>query len=638
MAMNELDSLDTLPDLSPGLLAPVPVRRRRPRRYKIAWVLAGVFLIIGILPVMTLSSRLIERNKEALKTQQQVNQLGLAESLAHHLESYIDGQQQTLEVISEALSERARTDGAEALRAHLARRRTLSRFVTEDLVLLRYTHQDGDWVTAVHEGFETGAEIEGALSDEFARQMNAGRRGEVEVGRPFYSEQLGGPGVLMSVPVLRSQRRIGVISAISSISPVWREAIRASGGYSLFALTPEGELFTQPRGGRAQSDIEYQDLDIVKEFVASGGNRVMPFGAQDATGQAVVFIGAYFTTQHGWGVFVQAEETLAYSFVEIMKSDTRFHAMLAAVGAVVLGFLFAGWIGRPIRQLADSSVAFAEGEFAARVTVKSRNEIGELAETFNAMAETLQQYIARLKNAAVENSELFLGSIKALAAAIDEKDAYTHGHSERVKMYASTLARFLDLPPEEVRKIEIGALLHDVGKIGIQDRILNKPGPLTPEEYEEMKTHPVRGANIMAPIRQLREVIPCMKYHHERWDGGGYPEGLKGEEIPLAARVVTVADCWDAMTTNRPYQRAMEMDAAIDRFRKLAGAVFDRQLVDAFVEVLERGECAAIYDQARQQVEATSARIELDQVDPIASDMTDTTHIDPDCLPPRADG
>ncbi|MFQ5720178.1 MAG: HD-GYP domain-containing protein, partial [Acidobacteriota bacterium] len=209
--------------------------------------------------------------------------------------------------------------------------------------------------------------------------------------------------------------------------------------------------------------------------------------------------------------------------------------------------------------------------------------------------------------------------------------AYTHGHSSRVRMYAGALARALDLPRAEIWKIEIGALLHDVGKIGIQDKILNKPGPLTPEEYDQMKTHPVRGANIMSPIGQLREVIPCMKHHHERWDGGGYPDGLAGEDIPLGARVVTVADCWDAMTTNRPYQRAVEMDDALARFRKLAGSVFDRELVDVFVAVIERGDCADVYDQARAQVQATSARIAQDR----SVDVTaDDGHIDPDCLPP----
>ncbi|MFQ5720287.1 MAG: HAMP domain-containing protein, partial [Acidobacteriota bacterium] len=415
--MTELDPLESLPHLGPDLLALVPIRGRRPRQYKVAWVLAAIFLLLGTLPVITLSSKLIERNREALKTQQQVNQLGLASSLANHLDSYVEGQRQILDVVSEALSERADIADRRSLRVDLARRRTLSRFITDGILMLRYTHRDGDWVTAVHEGFEVKDNVEALLADSFAREMNTGRSGAVDIGEPFYSEEAGGPAVLMSVPVLRDGRRVGVLSALSNMSSVWREAERSSGGYTLFALTPAGDLFTAPSAPGILGTADHRDLDIVNEFIASGGNRVMPFTAPDASGRQSTLLGAYFTTRHGWGVFVQADENLAYSFVEIMKSDTRFYTVVTARGAVVLGFLFAGWIGRPIRWLADSSVAFAEGDFTARVLVRSRNEIGELADTFNAMAETLQQYISRLKKAAVENSELFLGSIKALAAA-----------------------------------------------------------------------------------------------------------------------------------------------------------------------------------------------------------------------------
>jgi response regulator RpfG family c-di-GMP phosphodiesterase len=143
---------------------------------------------------------------------------------------------------------------------------------------------------------------------------------------------------------------------------------------------------------------------------------------------------------------------------------------------------------------------------------------------------------------------------------------------------------------KEVRDMYVASLLHDVGKIGIDDRILRKPGALTPEEFEEMKKHPEKGANIMAPIRQMRDMIPGIHFHHERFGGGGYPKGLKGEQIPRQARVVQVADSFDAMTTNRPYQKCMTYETAVGRIHELIGVVFDPKIVETFIEAYKAGE------------------------------------------------
>jgi HD-GYP domain-containing protein (c-di-GMP phosphodiesterase class II) len=146
----------------------------------------------------------------------------------------------------------------------------------------------------------------------------------------------------------------------------------------------------------------------------------------------------------------------------------------------------------------------------------------------------------------------------------------------------------MGLPPEEVERVRLSALLHDVGKIGVDDRIIRKPTALSEEEFQIMKTHPIKGAAIMAAIPQLADVIPGMKYHHEKYSGGGYPEGLIGEAIPLQARIVTVADTFDAMTTTRPYQQAMETDYVVERIRQYAGARYDPVVVEAFVRAYEK--------------------------------------------------
>jgi putative nucleotidyltransferase with HDIG domain len=205
------------------------------------------------------------------------------------------------------------------------------------------------------------------------------------------------------------------------------------------------------------------------------------------------------------------------------------------------------------------------------------------------MAGDIEKYVDRLQLAATENRELFMGSIRMLAAAIDEKDPYTRGHSGRVAKYSLIIGHELGLGAEELDKIRISALLHDVGKIGVDDHVLKKPCKLTEEEFALMKQHPVKGANIMRPVAQLKEMLPGIELHHERMDGGGYPYGLAGEDIPMMARIIAVADTFDAITTNRPYQSAMDLEYAMDRIRQLAGEKFDVDVVHAIEHAIEVG-------------------------------------------------
>jgi putative nucleotidyltransferase with HDIG domain len=221
--------------------------------------------------------------------------------------------------------------------------------------------------------------------------------------------------------------------------------------------------------------------------------------------------------------------------------------------------------------------------------VQGAAEISELAETFNHMAGDIEEFIVQLRKAADQNHELFLGSIRMLAAAIDEKDPYTRGHSGRVAKYSIIIAQQLGLQSAELEKIRISALLHDVGKIGVDDRVLKKPGALTTEEFALMKQHPLKGANIMRPVAQLKEMLPGIELHHEHVDGRGYPHGLQGDEIPLMARIIAVADTLDAMTTNRPYQSAMDLEFAINRIIELANTKFDAAVVDALDRAVRAG-------------------------------------------------
>ncbi|MCA1850785.1 MAG: HD-GYP domain-containing protein, partial [Acidobacteria bacterium] len=201
-------------------------------------------------------------------------------------------------------------------------------------------------------------------------------------------------------------------------------------------------------------------------------------------------------------------------------------------------------------------------------------------------------YIEDLRRAAEENRELFLGTVKALAAAIDGKDPYTRGHSERVARFSLAIAERLDISDEEIEKLRISALLHDVGKIAIDDNILKKPAALTDEEYEIMKGHPQKGYKIMSQIPAMRDFLPGMYMHHEMINGAGYPQGLKGDEIPMQARIVSVADTFDAMTTDRPYQKALPLEDALERIKTFVGTRYDEQVVAALVAACEAGQVA----------------------------------------------
>jgi putative nucleotidyltransferase with HDIG domain len=199
----------------------------------------------------------------------------------------------------------------------------------------------------------------------------------------------------------------------------------------------------------------------------------------------------------------------------------------------------------------------------------------------------------RTKQLAEKHSELrtaYIQTIRALAEAVDAKDAYTRGHSERVGVYASKIAREVGLPRELIERVYIAGLLHDVGKIGIRDYVITKPDRLTPEEYEEIKRHPEIGAKILEPVSFLSDVVECVRHHHEWYDGSdkGYPDRLRGDGIPLPSRIILVADTVEAMTSDRPYRRGMALEEVVRELHKYSGSQFDPACAEACLRLLER--------------------------------------------------
>ncbi len=187
-----------------------------------------------------------------------------------------------------------------------------------------------------------------------------------------------------------------------------------------------------------------------------------------------------------------------------------------------------------------------------------------------------------------ELEDLFLKLIVVMVNALDAKSPWTKGHSERVSMFAEQIAEQMMLDTDDIKNVKLAGLLHDIGKIGTYDYLLNKPGRLTRDEFEIVKKHPDQGAEILKDIKQFHEVIPFIKYHHEKLDGNGYPTRLKGARIPLGARILHVADSFDSMTSDRPYRPAPGIEYALSELEKYKGTQFDNAVVDAFLEVLKK--------------------------------------------------
>ncbi|MCI0605128.1 HD domain-containing protein [bacterium] len=414
--------------------------------------------------------------------------------------------------------------------------------------------------------------------------------GKSYMSAPYYHHSDDVPILLFTEPIRsRDETVMGILSVIVSVEPLWKMINEQSaGGRKVYVVDSKGNLLLHPDKAEMQAHKNLSNTAIVRGYLNTKGavEGVLSYKEKDTE-----ILGAYSSVNDpDWGVIIQIDKDIALASVNDMIRTSIIWGIIFALAACLVGFLFAQWITRPIQVLAQHALDIGRKQnFDKKIELKASNEIQQLADTFNFMTDEIKQNIIGLQNAASENKELFMSAIRMLAAAIDAKDPYTRGHSERVKDYSLVIARQLSFGAAELERVEIAALLHDVGKIGIDDRILRKPTNLTPEEFEVMKTHPDKGASILAQIAQLSDIIPGTRAHHENYDGSGYPGRLKGEEIPLLGRIITIADTFDAMTTDRPYQKAFTLEFALNRIRAMAGIKYDPKIVEAFSHACEEG-------------------------------------------------
>jgi putative nucleotidyltransferase with HDIG domain len=295
-----------------------------------------------------------------------------------------------------------------------------------------------------------------------------------------------------------------------------------------------------------------------------------------------------------WRVFFSLSGASVISLVLLYASAHLQWGVLALMGAILLFWAVLALLAG--RRLTEQSRTFAETIQSKSLQKAEAEAIRMRGTLFEEPAVEWQSALRNLENAfldkQVEASQYYAtltDLIRMFAKAVDERTNYLRGHSDRVAVYAADIARELGIGSDEVQRIRLAALLHDIGTLGIEDAIVRKEAPLTPEEFEIVKAHTVKGASILRPIEGLADLIPGVELHHESLDGQGYPYGLRTEQIPMMARIIAVADSFDAMTTARPYQAAMDADYVLEVLNRLAGKRYDPSAVNALIALVRRG-------------------------------------------------
>ena len=576
------------------------LERIRAGRVRILWLVLGALLLVSALPIGLYHRQVLDLSQDKLVDTERVQQSDLTRSLTQEIQFFESNLTQQLISQSQILALLDVSNNVEDPAAEPKVRRLLENFAESNpntFIYLTAVGKSRKGTVASQGNFRADQDpfVAKALQRAFVWCMQ--QSGEFR-SDPLALAPDNRPAFVVAVPLKDlNENFTGMLAAVVSLDPVLQRLKDASvRDRKVFIVDHFGHVVAHPD---TNNFVPGTDLSVNSELVKQ--IRALPQElrntetirfSQKVKNRNVEMIGTYSTLPEvNWAVVAQRSLNQARADAGVTELNRQALAFVSVVVLLSIGFgyFFAVGISGPIRGLAASTRAISRGEFHQRSPVRGASEISELAENFNKMAGDIEEYIEKLKEAAEENRELFIGSIRMLAAAIDEKDPYTRGHSGRVAKYSTLIGRELGLSAQDLDTLRISALLHDVGKIGVEDRVLKKPGALSPEEFALMKQHTIKGANIMRPVSQLKETLPGIELHHEHMDGRGYPYGLQGPEIPLMARIIAVADTLDAMTTNRPYQSAMDLEFALGKIKALTGTKFDTVVVNALEAAVTAG-------------------------------------------------
>src|SRR6266849_4692938 len=509
--------------------------RVRAGRVRILWLVLGALLLVSALPIGLYHRQVLQLSQDKLVDTERVQQSDLTRSLTQEIQFFEANMTQQLVNERQILQLMNVSDNVEDPVAEPKVTRVLEGFADSNNTFLYLTAvgKSRKGIVASQGNYRADQDpfVAKALQRAFVWCMQ--QSGEFR-SDPLALEPDNRPAFVVAVPLKDiNENFTGMLAAVVSLEPILRRLQDASvRDRSVFIVDHSGHIvahwdtknFVPGTDLTGNSDLVKQIRTLPQELRSTETVRF----TQQVKGRSVEMVGTFSTLPElNWAVVAQRSLKQARDDAGVSELNRQALAFVTVVvlAAVLVGYFFAVGISGPIRGLAASTRAISRGEFHQRSPVRGASEI----------------------------SELVVGSIRMLAAAIDEKDPYTRGHSGRVAKYSTLIGRELGLTAEDLDTLRISALLHDVGKIGVEDRVLKKPGALTPEEFGLMKQHTVKGANIMRPVSQLKEILPGIELHHEHIDGRGYPYGLQGQQIPLMARIIGVADTLDAMTTNRPY-------------------------------------------------------------------------------------
>ncbi len=572
-------------------------------RIRLLYIVLGVLLLVGLLPLAFAGFLLSGRSADELRSIEGRYQAQLVQDKARQIELY---GQRYRDVVT-GLARAFEISGGIQHLDNLGYDQRLQSTLQEDpnLIALALWPVDG----TLHRAFQPDVirleEVDARVSEVLARMNGRGMvvsrpqiiRSGQEMALTIAEPVLGGPNnqdVEAAVIAIVSFQE--VFTAVQQPTSKSERELLDAGLPVVFVVDQNGRAVAHPEASVAFSEKPMTDLKVVQDWQESGAqvqSALAPFSAT-RDGRTVEMLGSYATAEldknSRLGVIAIQDETAALASVSDMRWQTLWISLIAALLTIMIGIFFANKLTYPVRELAGGAHRIASGDFSKRIEVTSHTELGDLGNSFNLMTDQVERFIGDLQKSSQENRELFIGTVKGLAAAIDGKDPYTRGHSERVSRFSMAIAQRLGLPNDEIEKIRISALLHDVGKIAIDDAILKKPAALTEDEYEIMKKHPQKGYKIMSQIPAMKEFLPGMYMHHEMVNGMGYPQGLKGDEIPLMGKIVAVADTFDAMTTDRPYQKAMAFEEALSRIETFVGTRYDPVVVAALSDACKEGQ------------------------------------------------
>ncbi|CAN5555078.1 hypothetical protein BH10ACI3_BH10ACI3_00540 [soil metagenome] len=572
------------------------------KKISLVYFVILTLLLVGLVPLVLTGWLLSDKSGRELRSAENRYQIQLVQEKASQIEIF--GRRISSVVSSLATGLELANDPAVVSSAQTEKKLGSLLHDNPDVVAIYVKPANADSLTVFRSEWLKRDEVESIANEASATPLGA----KVVAGEPRKLAATGQFVMSFASDVTINGSHTATIVAIASLQTISQgvvgmaqanEADLWNAGLPIvFVVNPTGETIFHPDAALAADRRPMGDLKIVQEWLDSGDHvqsALVPFAAT-FDGKSRDMIGAYSTARladgYNVGVITMQDEKRALASVGEMRYQTWLISMVFALAALFIGLAAARFMTLPLLRLVHAAQRIAAGDFSSRVETKNITEIGTLGKTFNVMTEKIEDQIANLAKAAEENRELFVGTVKALAAAIDGKDKYTRGHSERVARISVAIGKRMRLDDEELEKLRISALLHDIGKIAVDDAILKKPSALTEEEFAIMKTHPQKGYKIMSQIPKMKDFLPGMYMHHEMVNGQGYPQGLTGDQIPLQGKIVSVADTFDAMTIDRPYSKGMDLQSALERLRSFVGTRYQSDVVEALVDACNAGEVA----------------------------------------------